>query len=195
MLTAALLVWVSFPQAQESEKDRSITSYTIQKGSSFQVTSVEYFDGEDPRDEITVQNLNFERGYYLLKPLSLIRGVHLLSTGGHKKDKEDPEPKKMDADLIGLGLAGTVRLDLVRIKRFQLFIDTGIGFLLCSDKFPSGGTFWNFTQRYGVGVSVKFLKNMNLLLGGRRLHVSNGGYHRNPSYNGNGAFLGVMYGF
>ena len=195
MLAAILLVWVSMAQAQECEKERAISSYTIQKGSSFWATSVEYFDGEDPRDEITVQNLNFERGYYLLKPLSLIRGIHLLSTGGHKKDREDREPKRMDVDLIGLGLAGTGRLDLVRIKGLQLFIDTGIGFLLCSDQFPPGGTFWNFTQRYVVGVSVRFLTNANLLLGVNRLHISNAGYKRNPSYDGNGAFLGVMYGF
>lgn len=194
-LALVLLVWVSLVQAQKLEEDQELTSYPIQKGSSFQTTYLEYFDGEGPDGGISVQNLNLERGYYLLKRVSLVKCVHLLSANGHTIDRQDPDQKKMDANIVGLGLAGMVRMDLVRINRFQLFIDTGLGFLLCSGEFPPGGTFLNFTQRYGIGISVRFLRNINLLLGGRRLHVSNGGYHRNPSYNGNGAFVGLMYGF
>lgn len=193
-LIAMLLVWVSFPQAQESEKDRSITCYAIQKGSSFRSTFIEYFSSEDPDRDINIINLNFERGHYVLKPLSLSGGIHLMLTNGHRIDQGDSH-RKLNSDRLGMGLAGTMRLDVIRKDRHNLFIAFRLGFLLCSDQLPPGGTFWNFTQRYVVGVSIRFLTNSNLLLGVNRLHISNAGYKRNPSYDGNGAFVGVMYGF
>jgi len=188
------LVWVSLVQAEELEKDKAFTSHTIQRGSSFQTAFVEYFNSEQSDRDINIMNLNFEKGYYVLKRLSLSRGVHVMLTNGHRIDRGDSD-RKLNADILALGSAGTIRGDVVRKHRHNLFIAFRLGFLLCSDKFPPGGTFWNFTQRYVVGVSVRFLTNANLLLGVNRLHVSNGGYHRNPSYNGNGAFFGVTYGF
>jgi len=190
-----LLLWVSSVQAHGPEKEGVFTSHAIHKGSTFQTFYIDYFDSKKPDREISVINLNNEWGYYILKSLSLIGGYHVLHTSGYRVNKDDPGWKKVDASVMGLGVAGTVRLDLVRINRYRVFIDAGLGFLLCSDEFPPGGTFWNFTQRYSVGVSVRFSKNMKLLLGGRHLHVSNGGYYRNPSYDGNGPFVGVMYGF
>jgi hypothetical protein len=194
LLIAILLVWVSFPQAQESEKDRSITCYTIQKGSSFRTTFVEYFSSEDPDRDINIINLNFERGHCVLKPLSLSGGFHLMLANGHRIDGRDSD-RKLNADRLGVGLAGTMRLDVIRKDGHNLFVGFRLGFLLCSDQLPPGGTFWNFTQRYVVGVSIRFLTNTDLLLGVNRLHISNAGYKRNPSYDGNGAFVGVMYGF
>jgi len=194
LLIVILLVWVSFPQAQESEKDRSITCYTIQKVSSFQSTFVEYFSSEDPDRDINIVNLNFERGRYVLKPLSLSGGVHLMLANGHRIDGRDSD-RKLNADRLGVGLAGTMGLDVIRKDGHNLFVAFRLGFLLCSDQLPPGGTFWNFTQRYVAGVSIRFLTNTNLLLGVNRLHISNAGYKRNPSYDGNGAFVGVMYGF
>jgi len=194
LLVLILLVWVSLAQAQESEKDQAFTSYTIQKGSRFQTTFVECFIGEDPKRDINIINLNFERGRYFLKPLSLSGGVHLMLTNGHRIDRSDSD-RKLNADRLGMGLASSIRFDVVQKDRHNLFIAFRLGFLLCSDQFPPGGTFWNFTQRYVIGVSVRFLGNRNLLFGVNRLHISNGGYKRNPSYNGNGAFVGVMCGF
>ncbi|MGB2696431.1 MAG: hypothetical protein WBD28_01070 [Candidatus Zixiibacteriota bacterium] len=194
LLTVILLVWVSLVQAEELKKDQESSSPFIEKGSSFRTTFVEYFNSEDPNRDINIINLNFERGYYVLKPLSLSGGIHLMLTDGHRIDHGDSD-RKLNADRLGAGLAGTVRFDVVRKDRHNLFIAFRLGFLLCSDRFPPGGTFWNFTQRYVFGVSVRFLTNVNLLLGVNRLHISNAGYKRNPSYNGNGAFAGVVYGF
>jgi hypothetical protein len=115
-------------------------------------------------------------------------------TNGHRIDRSDSD-RKLNADRLGVGLAGSIRFDVIRKDRHNLFIAFRLGFLVCSDQLPPGGTFWNFTQRYVVGVSVRFLPNANLLLGINRLHISNAGYKRNPSYNGNGFFAGVMYGF
>lgn len=195
LLIVILLLWVSSVQAQGSEKERISTAHSIHKGSTFQTLYLDFFYSEKPDRKISVINLNKEWGYYILKPLSLIGGYHVLHTSGYRLKRDEPGWMKVDASVMGLGLAGTVRFDLVSINRFGVFIDAGLGFLICSDEFPPGGTFWNFTQRYTVGVSVRFSKNMKLLLAGRHLHVSNGGYYRNPSYDGKGPFVGVMYGF
>ncbi len=194
LLVPVLLVWVPLAQAQESEKGQAFTSYTIEKGSRFQSTFVEYFNSEDADRDINIINLNFERGHYVLQRLSLSRTVHLMLTNGHRIDRGDSD-RKLNADRLGVGLAGTIRFDVVQKDRHNLFIAFRLGFLLCSDQLPPGGTFWNFTQRYVFGVSVRILSNANLLLGVNRLHISNGGYKRNPSYNGNGVLAGVMYGF
>lgn len=193
-LITTLLVWVSFAQAQESEKDRSITSCTLQKGSSFRSTFVEYFSSQDRDGDINIINLNFERGRHVFKPLSLSGGFHLMLANGHRIDGRNSD-RKLNADRLGVGLAGSTRLDVIQKDRHTLFVAFRLGFLLCSDQLPPGGTFWNFTQRYVVGVSIRFLTNTNLLLGVNRLHISNAGYKRNPSYDGNGAFVGVMYSF
>jgi hypothetical protein len=184
LLVVILLVGASLVQAQESKN----TTPAIQKGSTFLNTYLEYFDN------VSVFNLNVERGCYPLKPLSLIGGLHMLFASGYRVYAGYPRKTK-DTDVLGLGFAGTVRYDLVRVKRSALFIDASLGFLLCTDKFPPDGTFWNFTQRYTAGVSLKIHKKVNLLMGARHLHVSNAGYKRNPSYDGNGPFAGVMFGF
>ena len=194
LLIAILLVWVSSVQAQDLKKDQESSSPVIEKGSSFQTTFVEYFIGEDPKRDINIINLNFERGRYVLNPLSLSGGVHLMLTNGHRIDRSDSD-RKLNADRLGMGLASSIRFDVVQKDRHNLFLAFRLGFLLCSDQLPPGGTFWNFTQRYVVGISVRFLNNANLLLGVNRLHISNAGYKRNPSYNGNGFFAGVVYGF
>ena len=181
-------------QAQELNKDFEPSSPAIEKGSSFRTTFVEYFFAEDPKRDINIINLNFERGQYVLKPLSLSGGVHLMLTSGHRIDRDDSD-RKLNADRLGAGFASSIRFDIIQKDRHNLFIAFRLGFLVCSDQLPPGGTFWNFTQRYVLGVSVRFLTNANLLLGVNRLHISNAGYKRNPSYNGNGFFAGVVYGF
>ena len=194
LLVAILLGWVSLVQAQDLKKDQEFSSSNIEKGSSFRTTFVEYFFAEDPKRDINIVNLNFEKGRYFLKPVSLSGGVHLMLASGYRIDRNDSD-HKLNADRLGLGSAGSIRIDFIRKDRHNLFIAFRLGFLLCSDQLPPGGTFWNFTQRYVLGVSVRFLNNANLLLGVNRLHISNAGYKRNPSYNGNGFFAGVVYGF
>jgi hypothetical protein len=189
-----LLVWASLVQAQDLKKDQESSSPAIEKGTSFRTTFIEYFLAEDPKRDINIVNLNFEKGRYFLKPISLSGGVHLMLTDGHRIDRGDSD-RKLNADRLGVGLASSIRFDVVQKDRHNLFIAFRLGFLLCSDQLPPGGTFWNFTQRYVVGVSIRFLSNANLLLGINRLHISNAGYKRNPSYNGNGFFVGVVYGF
>lgn len=194
LLVAILLGWVSLVQAQDLKKDQEVYSRDIEKGSNFRTTFVEYFFAEDPKRDINIVNLNFEKGRYFLNPLSLSGGVHLMLASGHRIDRGDSE-QKLNADRLGVGFASSIRFDIIQKDRHNLFIAFRLGFLLCSDQLPPGGTFWNFTQRYVVGVSVRFLSNANLILGVNRLHISNAGYKRNPSYNGNGAFAGVVYGF
>lgn len=171
------------------------TFHTPQKRTSFRTVFFEYYESQNSDRKISLLNLNLEKGYYLLKPLSLSGGLHLLYTEGYRIDKKDPELKKMDANTIGMGFAGTVHLDALRMNIGKLFFDFRFGFLLCLNKFPPNGTFWNFTQRYGIGFSVKLKKNLDLILGGRHIHVSNGGYVRNPSYNVNGPFLSLRFSF
>jgi len=195
LLAVILLVSASLAQAQELRQEQPPTSHIIQKGTSFRTAYLEYFDSEDPDREIAVVNLNFERGRYLTRRLSLIGGVNALLSDGYKIDHGHPDRRRLNADRAGVGVAGTVRLDVITIGRHNLFIAGRLGFLVCSGQLPPGGTFWNFNQRYVIGVSVRLLTSMNLLLGGNRLHISNGGYKRNPSYDGNGAFIGVTYGF
>jgi hypothetical protein len=195
LVTLGLFAGTISAESKGLENDKVTISHIPQKKSSFRTVFLEYYESQNADREISLINLNLEKGYYPLKPLSLNGGLHLLYAHGYRINKKDPELKKMDANTIGMGFAGTVHLDALKINIGKLFFDFRFGFLLCLNKFPPNGTFWNFTQRYGIGFSVKLKRNLDLILGGRHLHVSNGGYVRNPSYNGNGPFLGLRFGF
>ena len=88
-----------------------------------------------------------------------------------------------------------------------MFFEYGAGCAHSISRFPLTGTGWkadtartgtrfNFTTKYSLGAEFQLCKSVLLQLGVRHFHLSNGnikGIQRNPSYDGNGLFAGLIY--
>jgi len=193
-VVAILMCFIFFDtQAQET----AITEL-YKSGSSYKSIYIEFYDSEDYDRDIQIINLNIEQGYYILPNFSVNVGANVLFTNGHRTEIGNRGEENTDARVVGTGLSGLLRLDIFTFRKNSVFIDGGLGLVFTSDDFPPGGTFWNLMSRYGAGLSINIKPNMNLGLGLRHIHFSNGkgiGHPRNPAYDGNGVYLGLIYDF
>lgn len=83
----------------------------------------------------------------------------------------------------------------MRIGPITPFVEGAFGAVYTSEDFPPDGTKWNYTQRYGVGLDVRVSEQIELALGYRHMHLSNGKGlgPQNPSYDGDGLVLAVFW--
>ncbi len=116
----------------------------------------------------------------------------------HFKDKID--------NTWSFGMRPFVRWYPYRGKKMNLFFEYGAGLSYSLDRFPLTGTGWkadtartgtkfNLTSKYGIGAEFFFTKKLLLQSGLRHFHLSNGnlaGIQRNPSYDSNGFFIGLI---
>ena len=166
--------------------------------STYRSTYVEYYDSENYDKDIQIISLNLDRGYYLFRNFSIVGGSSYLLTQGHRTELGRRGETQLSAQVVGAALSAFIRLDVITYRNNSVFIDGGFGLLLTAKEFPPGGTVWNFISRYGAGLSINLESQVNLMLGVRHIHISNGkgvGHPRNPAYDGNGLYMGVTYGF
>ena len=120
--------------------------------------------------------------------------------------KEHTE-KQISAHAFGLTPLG--RFYPYRSKKIKLFFEYGAGVSISLRNFPMTGTGknadtgrvgtrLNLTSKYGAGIEFDMNKKFLLQYAVRHFHLSNGnikGIERNPSYDSNGFFIGVIYNF
>lgn len=107
---------------------------------------------------------------------------------------------------VGLGLRPFVRWYAVNGEKINLFFEYGAGVSYSLNRFPLTGTGWksdtartgthfNFTTKYGIGSELRLSERFIVQAGIRHFHLSNGnikGVSRNPSYDSNNIFLGLL---
>ncbi len=85
---------------------------------------------------------------------------------------------------------------LYREDTSKLFVDFGLGMVYFDRVFPFGGTRFNFTQYYTLGLMYEVKQGVFWQVGYKHLHVSNGGLiegeGHNPGFDSNGAFAGFV---
>lgn len=100
-------------------------------------------------------------------------------------------------DAAMLGPQFVFRHHLINERDTSFFLDVTIGFAQASERVPSEGTYFNFIEQFGMGVTRKLRdNNAHLLLGVRYYHLSNAGIEgqdRNPSNNGIVAYVGLLF--
>jgi hypothetical protein len=77
-----------------------------------------------------------------------------------------------------------------------LFFEGIAGVFYGRHNFPEGGTHFNFNEQVGLGATVRLDEHAHLIGGARYLHISNArirGEDENPSFDGVGGFLGVLF--
>ena len=148
----------------------------------------------DNRD-IRVATLSVETERYLVGGLWLRGALGLVFTEGVLRPDDGPQGVEREAEGVGLGGGGFLRWRPVRVRRLAPFVEGGFGALFTTEAFPPGGTVWNFSQRYGLGIDVQITARLELAVAYRHVHFSNGKGlgSQNPSYNGDGVMLAISW--
>ena len=115
--------------------------------------------------------------------LSIPRGEHVI------------ESVEYSANTIGAGLSGGIRIELLNLSYHNFYVEGYEGMIFTKDAFPPKGTPWNFIARFGFGYTVNLAEKRYLIFGWRWMHISNGtGFvPSNPSYDGNGLYIGFKF--
>jgi hypothetical protein len=96
-----------------------------------------------------------------------------------------------------VGLRSFARWHFLSRKRFSTYLEAGFGIAVTEAEFPPGGTQFNFTEVGGIGLTHRITEDVNLLIGIRHYHLSNGdligGNKRNPGFDGNGLYIGYQF--
>lgn len=99
---------------------------------------------------------------------------------------------------LGAGFDLYARLFLLTLDPVSIFVDGGAGAIFTDKAVPEFGTAFNFTPRFGVGLSLRIAENAYLVGGARYWHLSNAGYHsheRNPGFDSVQYYGGVVFTF
>ncbi len=83
-------------------------------------------------------------------------------------------------------------------QAWTLYVDAGIGLLFATDNVPDSGTSFNFTPRFGVGLTRRLFDDVRLQVGVRWSHVSNAriiGDGDNPARDGPMLYAAVVFPF
>ena len=115
---------------------------------------------------------------------------------GHFLDNDGRDPDADDALAPGVNLG--LRWHFLERDRFTLFIEGIAGMFYGGRNFPRRGTHFNFNQQFGLGATYRIDENVHLLGGARYMHISNARVHgedENPSFDGLGGFVGVLFTF
>ena len=141
--------------------------------------------GSDDNEAVDISELRLGLGRYFRDRLGLYGELSLYRPTGWRDSRS--------VDTVALGFAFALRWHFLRRPGFSLYTDWGIGLMVGVDRFPPAGTHYNGTPHFGLGLNGRLREDIRLLVGLRRLHISNGkGYvPENPSFDGLGAYLGV----
>ncbi len=154
-------------------------------------TSFEYVTSEEIDRHISIGFVNTEISYYLLNRFSIGGNLFLMLPRGERVINWEV----YEANTFGGGFAGSVRWEFINIVQHNLFVESSIGMAFTLKSFPPKGTPYNFIPRLGFGSNIKLSNTTQLTFGYRWTHISNGTgmVLTNPSFNGNGLFLGFKF--
>ncbi len=181
-------------QAQDIGEDSTASKPFFSRGSVIHGAYLEHYFSEDADRHISATQLNMEMAYFIWNGLSLVTDAYFLISEGHRV----VDFRNLNSERFGVGFAGFLRLDIFDFRFHSLFAETGFGMVFTNKDFPPEGTKWNFTRRYGGGLTIKIDPDARLVLGWRSMHVSNGkgfGHPQNPAYDANGLFAGLRFRF
>jgi len=102
--------------------------------------------------------------------------------------------------VLGLAVTPKLRWHPLAYGPVTGYVDVGLGLAVTSTSFPTvgnnaKGTFINFTPQLALGITWRINETYLLNVGYRAYHLSNAdiiGKNRNPGYDGNGYFIGVI---
>lgn len=168
--------------------DSSMNNY---KGCKWTTTSIDYSTSEEIEKQISIGMLKTETSYYLLNRFAVGGQLFFAMPRGERL----VNGQNYNCNTFGGGFAGVLRWEFVQLYHHTLFVETGAGMIFTLKPFPVFGTNHNFTPNYGIGTKLKLTNTTQLKFGYRWQHISNGTgmVAANPSFNGNGIFMGFNF--
>ncbi len=159
--------------------------------------SMEYMHPKDYDRQIQTYSVNafFWTKYFRKILLNIDVGLTLTYAWGNLLFHED-NPLKLITNTSAAGIGAIVKLQLTVLKVGNFSIDGMVseGPILYSNRFPYGGSIYNFMFRAGPDFKYRIDNRYTMVLGYRFLHVSNAQKteHRNPSYEARGFNIGFV---
>ena len=199
-LVAATVAFVLFAmavparpvRADDGGRDAARPATMFPKGTWDLAFHGAYHETERKGDE-TVASATGSAGYYIRDRLS-IRGELV---GYDLDNKAGPSDADAD-DAMGIGVDAGLRYQFIEYRRLTLFAEIYTGVLYSHRDFPEDGSHLNFNLHGGVGATFRLHDDVHLIGGVRHLHISNArlrGEDENPSFDGPGAYVGVLFRF
>ncbi len=129
-------------------------------------------------------------GYRLKGPL------FLQAEAGHAHIKLKNKNSLTRADVLAVNLM--LRWHVLTTSYITFFAEAGMGVLACNRSIPSDGMETNTTPQAGMGVIFPLWNQIQIVLGGRYVHVSHGLWKpniANPGFNSAGIYGGIHIPF
>ena len=104
--------------------------------------------------------------------------------------------KNTEVSTPGLGSNIWFNWNFLNRPKFRAYFDNGFGIVGTAKEFPQGGTKFNFSTTYGLGVDLKIRDGTMVKLGVRNMHISNAylfGDDRNPAFDSIGFLIGFQF--
>lgn len=101
-------------------------------------------------------------------------------------------------DTVTASVEFMLRSHWIRMENWSMFVEGGAGVIWSDERFPAGGTRWNFTPQAGLGMTWRLDDTTHLIGGVRWYHISNAnmnGTDRNPGYNSLMVYAGLLFEF
>lgn len=185
-----------YPQKDTTENNFAAISHP----KKFLESGFEYYSPSHWNRQIKTININGLIGKEFVQSIGLqfFAGVTITHAWGNiiavnKNNKEE----KFQTSAMGFGPLILLRVQPLTIGRFSFSVDGIGGIILYNKPFPPGGDYYNFMFRLGGTIAFYIGNDLNLNIGLRRLHISNGqGVGSfNPFYEGTGLSLNVSKQF
>ncbi|MFQ5630918.1 MAG: hypothetical protein ACE5I1_19275, partial [bacterium] len=167
MTAVMLIAGSSLLNAQDLQSNSNAKRDSYSKGSAYRSTYVEYYESEESDKDLSIIQLNVERGKYAFHGFSLIGNAYLLMARGRRTPEDGDDFVEQEADVFGAGFNGMIRWEFLRVLSHSLFVEAGAGMVFTTGDLPPGGTFWNFNQRYGFGLAIGINEGAKVLIGWR----------------------------
>ena len=189
--------------AGENEQDKHFFPTEEEKNTPFfdrnswvSTTHLAFYGPEDPNNRdirMTLVNIGAER--YFRRNLGIVADAYLVSTSGDISHDEDPT--LLNSDSLGIGGSLGLKWHFWRGERWSAYVNGSVGFLYTGEGFPAGGTSLNTLSRADLGITFQLQRQLHLVTSASLVHVSNGKglKEANPSFNGEGGYIGVVYRF
>ena len=179
-------------RADDADRDAARPGSMFPKGTWDLAFHGTYHETERKGAE-TIATATVSGGYYFAERLS-VRGELV---GYDLDNKAGPSLEDPD-DAIGIGANLGLRYQFIEYRRLTLFAEIYTGVLYSDRDFPEDGSHLNFNLQGGVGATFRLGDDVHLVGGVRHLHISNArlrGEDENPSFDGPGAYVGVLFRF
>jgi hypothetical protein len=166
------------------------------RGNVHYATTLEYYSSEElnasfVNKPISIAQFGTQIDYYLLDRIAIGSIAQIVLPRGERII----DGKGYPANTIGVGLGASLRIEVLNFSHHLFYVEIHRGMVFTADRFPPGGTQWNFMVKNGLGYTIHLSDKKYLLFGWRWMHISNGTglVPTNPAYDGNGLYIGFKF--